>query len=41
MIVAWIVKCDNCGKLIDATQEIFHNCDDAGDVCQECWELGV
>jgi hypothetical protein len=38
MIVAWIVKCDNCGKLIDATQETFHeNYEDVGDVCQECF----
>ena len=38
MIVAWIVKCDNCGKLIDATQETFHEgCDQIGDLCGECW----
>ena len=37
MIVKWIVKCDSCGKEIDATQESFRETEN-GQYCEKCYE---
>jgi len=36
--LAWIVKCDNCGLLVDATENPYHeNFENMGDICHYCW----
>lgn len=35
MILKWIVKCDNCGRKIDATKERFVQ-KDWGELCEQC-----
>lgn len=39
MIKNWIVICDDCGKEIDATKEVFHILGDDIEthLCEECY----
>lgn len=37
MIKVWIVKCDVCGKEIDATKESFFETNE-GQVCCDCYD---
>jgi RNA polymerase-binding transcription factor DksA len=40
MILEWKIKCDECGKIIDAKKEEFRPTND-GEICIECYnELG-
>lgn len=38
MILEWKVKCDSCGKIIDATKEQFYEDKYGNHYCVECWE---
>lgn len=37
MIIKWRVKCDECGKIIDAIKETFRETDN-GQFCEECYQ---
>ena len=40
MIIEYKVKCDECGKIINAKEETFRQTEN-GDICNDCYrELG-
>jgi len=37
MIKVYLVVCDSCGKLIDATKDTYYQHDNHGDLCHYCY----
>lgn len=40
MILEWKIKCDVCGKIIDAKKETFHQAEN-GEWCDDCDDSGA